>query len=140
MFKNWFEKKDVAIPDLEEIKIAPKIELPAATRRSLYESAVAEVAERRIKELVNRSLMALLENTERKAQLEALRIELDVDSLDNLIIDCKTYDTIKSSYPLVILKPVSTATSHVVYWYTVITDYTREDLVTHITKEYLKGD
>lgn len=140
MFKNWFKKKDVAVADLEEIEIAPKIELPTATRRSLYESAVAEVAERRIKELVNRSLTALLENTERKAQLEALRIELDVDSLDNVIIDRKTYDTIKSNYPLVIFKPMSPATSDTTYHYNVITDYTREDLVTHIVKEYLKGD
>lgn len=140
MFKNWFKKKDVAVADLEEIEIAPKIELPTATRRVLYESAVAEVAERRIKELVNRSLTALLENTERKAQLEALRIELDVDSLDNVIIDRKTYDTIKSNYPLVIFKPMSPATSDTTYHYNVITDYTREDLVTHIVKEYLKGD
>lgn len=140
MFKNWFKKKDVVIPDLESIEIAPKIELPAATRRSLYESAVAEVAERRIKELVNRSLTALLENTERNAQLEALRIELDVDSLDNVILDRKTYDTIKSNYPLVVFNPISPATSDTTYHYNVITDYTREDLVTHIVKEYLKGD
>lgn len=59
MFKNWFRKNTVAVADLEEIKISPKVEFPDKTHRELYDEAVIEVQHARIRELIRREITEL---------------------------------------------------------------------------------
>lgn len=59
MIKNWFKKSKVELPDMEEIEISPKIEIPEKTRRELYEGAVREVHKARVRELIQREIFQL---------------------------------------------------------------------------------
>lgn len=53
---NWFGSKKKDIADLESIEIAPEITIPEKTRRELFDLAVAEVQQLRVKELIKREL------------------------------------------------------------------------------------
>ena len=56
MFSNWFKKKDLDVPELETIEVAPEIVIPEPTRRELYDAAVAEVVQKRVEALILRGL------------------------------------------------------------------------------------
>ncbi|CAM0048444.1 hypothetical protein VPHD148_0326 [Vibrio phage D148] len=52
LFKNWFSKPEVEVPDLEEIVVKPEIVIPEKTRRELYDAAVLEVQSKRVQMLI----------------------------------------------------------------------------------------
>lgn len=57
--KNWFKKKDIEVADLDSIELTPEVVVPEPTRRELYDLAVLQVQEMRVKELILRSLKDL---------------------------------------------------------------------------------
>lgn len=59
MFKNWFKKEKVEVADLESIELTPEVTLPEPTRRELYDAAVSEVQQARVRELIYRELMKM---------------------------------------------------------------------------------
>ena len=57
MFKNWFQKKDVHVADLEVIDLDPEFVIEPKTRREMYEDAVREVKMKRVSALMGRAIM-----------------------------------------------------------------------------------
>ena len=57
---TWFSKdKKVEVPDLEGIKLEPKVSIPEKTRRELYDLAVAEVQQKRVTKLILDDLLLI---------------------------------------------------------------------------------
>jgi hypothetical protein len=71
MFSNWFSKKKPDVEDLEEITITPEIVIPEPTRRMLYDSAVKEVQQLRVQELIKRELAEMCLSSQALASTKA---------------------------------------------------------------------
>ena len=70
MFSNWFKKKNLDVPELETIEVAPEIVIPEPTRRELYDAAVAEVVQKRVEALILRGLTEISTDPEVVQQTE----------------------------------------------------------------------
>lgn len=94
MFSNWFKKnKDLKAHELESIDIDPDIQVPSKIREELYNAAVTEVYESRVKALIYKSLTDIIDNTE-----ESIQYRLAVSTYGP-VVDEEMVLAIKTEFP-----------------------------------------
>lgn len=94
MFINWFNGNKGDVADLKEIDIHPKVTIPEATQRQLYELAVSEVTHARVKELINRGLHKLCKESEVYKQTT-----MALEEFGDKVLARDKLDTVLSKYP-----------------------------------------
>lgn len=131
MFSNWFKKKDLDVPELEAIEVAPEIVIPESTRRELYDAAVAEVVQKRVEALILRGL------TEISTDPEVVQQTLDAIEFNGG--DIEVYDVnieeIQRRFPRAILSDNPCCSGEELYLQ--VPKANIEGLVKYLTSQYL---
>ena len=95
---TWFSKDEkVEVPDLEEIKLEPKVSIPEKTRRELYHLAVNEVEQKRVTKLILDDLLLISECPDSMRQLEEAEKAYPSGVLDSMT----EVQAFKVKFPLV---------------------------------------